>query len=129
MKHWLNENRIFFLLIAIFVIMSAVVPNFLSLQNQTSIMSGMSLQALAAIGFGLVLITGKLDLSVGSVLTMGGMLAVGFQPTLGWGPSVLLAVMAGGGIGLLNGWLVSRVKVDSFIATLGTLIIVQGFVF
>ncbi len=129
MKHWLNENRIFFLLIAIFVVMSVLVPNFLSLQNQTSVMRGMSLQALAAIGFGLVLITGKLDLSVGSVLTMGGMLAVGFQPTLGWGPSVLLAVMAGGGIGLLNGWLVSRVKVDSFIATLGTLIIVQGFVY
>ncbi|WOO39535.1 substrate-binding domain-containing protein [Rubellicoccus peritrichatus] len=129
MKHWLAENRIYLVLIAIFALMASLAPNFLTWNNQTSIMKGMSLQALPAIGFTIVMITRQLDLSIGSVLTLGGMLTVGLQPQLGWGGSIAVAVAAGCAVGYLNGFLVTKAKVDSFIATLGTMIIVQGFVY
>lgn len=129
MKRWVSENRIYFVLLAVFLMMAGLAPNFLTWPNQTSIMKGMSLQALPAIGFAIVLIARQLDLSVGSVITLGGMLAVGFQPQFGWTGSIAIALAGGALVGLINGLLVAKAKVDSFIATLGSMIVVQGFVY
>jgi ribose transport system permease protein len=109
--------------------MSIVAPKFLNLFNLTVIMKSMSLNAMVAVGFTIVMICGELDLSIGATLTLGAMLAVGLRPTLGWPVSVAVALGAGAAVGLVNGLLVSRARINSFIVTLGTLTIVQGVIF
>ncbi len=117
------------LLAAVFVILALIAPRFLTVANLTGIAKGASLSVLPAIGFTLVMICGKLDLSIGTSLTLGGMLAVGLQPALGWAGAITVAVLAGMALGWLNGLLVAKAKVDSFIATLGTMIVTQGLVY
>ena len=125
----LGEGRIYLLLAAVFVVMSLLAPRFLTVANLTGIAKGASLSVLPAVGFTIVMICGKLDLSIGTSLTLGGMLAVGLQPHLGWASAITLAVLAGMALGWLNGFLVAKAKVDSFIATLGTMIVTQGLVY
>jgi ribose/xylose/arabinose/galactoside ABC-type transport system permease subunit/voltage-gated potassium channel Kch len=89
----------------------------------------MSLNALVAAGFTVVMICGELDLSVSSTLTLGAMLVIGLRPTLGWGGSLLAALGAGVLVGLANGVLVTRARIHSFIATLGTMTVAQGVIY
>ncbi len=125
----LGEHRIYLLLAAVFGLMAYTAPNFLTWNNQTAIMKGMSLQALPAVGFAIVMICKQLDLSVGVCLTLGGMMTIAYQPQFGWGGGILIAMLAGAVVGLTNGFLVAKAKVDSFIATLGTMTITQGFIY
>ncbi len=128
-KRLLTEHRIFLLLAAVWAVMALVAPRFMTLANFTTILKGTSLALPATIGFTIVMIAGKLDLSVGSSITLGGMMAIGLQPHLGWGGSVAAALLCGLAVGLLNGFLVAKVRVDSFIVTLGTMILSQGFIY
>ncbi|WP_054937948.1 ABC transporter permease [Moorella stamsii] len=125
----INNYRIYFLCGLVFIAMAIFVPNFLTPYNITNILKGMSLNAMVAVGFTIVMICKELDLSVGTTLTLGAMFVIGFQPSLGWGGSLLIAVLAGALVGLANGFLVARAKIDSFIVTLGTMTTVQGIIF
>lgn len=128
-KNFAGENRIWLLLALIFAVMGAAAPRFLTAYNLTAILKNVSLNALAATGFTLVMITGQLDLSIGTSLTLGGMMAIGLQPALGWGGSIAVALACGVAVGLANGLLVAKARVDSFIATLGTMTVTQGLVY
>jgi ribose/xylose/arabinose/galactoside ABC-type transport system permease subunit/ABC-type sugar transport system substrate-binding protein len=122
----LNEHRALIMLLVLFACLSAWAPNFLSARNMTTILKGASLNAVVAIGFTLVLILGQLDLSVGAVVLLCGMLTIGLQPQLGWGGAVPAALAAGGLVGLANGLLVVKARINAFIVTLGTMTIVTG---
>ena len=124
----LDDYRIYIVFIVIFIIMSSIAPKFLNLFNMTTLLKGMSMNAMLASGFTIVLICGHLDLSVGSVLKLSIVLVIGLQPQIGWVSSILLSLLAGAAVGLLNGLLVAKLKIHSFIVTLGTMIIVQGIV-
>ena len=100
----LNEHRALLILAALFALLSAAAPNFLSVDNVTAILKGASLNAVVAVGFTLVLILGQLDLSIGAVVMLCGMLTVGLQPSLGWPGCFAVALAAGGLVGLVNGW-------------------------
>ena len=113
-------------LIVLYVFLSLFAPNFLSINNTTTILRAASLNGIVAIGFTLIFILGQLDLSIGAVVMMCGMLVIGLQPSLGWPGSILISVLAGSAVGLVNGWLVVKVRINSFIVTLGTMIIVTG---
>lgn len=126
---WLGEQRIYVLFGLTLLVMGVWAPKFLNLYNLTVITKAMSLNALVAAGFTVVMICGELDLSVSSTLTLGAMLAVGLRPTCGWYGSVAVALGAGVAVGLANGWLVTRARIHSFIATLGTMTIVQGIIY
>jgi ribose/xylose/arabinose/galactoside ABC-type transport system permease subunit len=124
-----NRFRIIWLFILTFLFMSIFAPHFLSVYNATTILQTMSLNAVVAIGFTIVLIMGQLDLSIGSNISLGAMFVIGFEPHFGWTLSLLIAVISGGIVGLVNGLLVAKAKIDSFIVTLGTMTIVQGIVY
>ena len=126
---FIDKNRIYIIFAALFIFMTAFAPNFFNTFNLTNILRGMSLNAMVAIGFTIVMICGQLDLSVGATLNLGAILIIGLQPTLGWGASLVVAVLAGGVVGIVNGLLVSKAKIHSFIVTLGTMTIVQGIIF
>ncbi|OQB37136.1 MAG: Ribose transport system permease protein RbsC [Candidatus Hydrogenedentes bacterium ADurb.Bin179] len=106
--------------------MSLFAPNFLSVHNVTTILKGASLNAVVAVGFTLVMILGQLDLSIGAVVMLCGMLAVGLQPQLGWSGSIPVSLAAGAMVGLVNGVFVVKARINSFIVTLGTMTIVMG---
>ncbi len=124
----LTRHRLYFMLIVVFGLLACAAPNFTTTHNLMSILKATSLYALVAAGFTVVMICGQLDLSVGSVVTLGGLVTIGCQAPLGWTGSIVLAALAGMAVGFTNGLLVSKVKVNSFIVTLGTMIIVQGLV-
>jgi erythritol transport system permease protein len=121
------------LLVALFAVLT---PDFLTPNNLSILSKHVAIFAILAVGMTFVVLTGGIDLSVGSVAGLGGMVA-GYVITQGVNlsgavhyPNALVAVLACLGIslvvGALNGWLVAKVGVTPFIATLGTLYISRG---
>lgn len=128
-------------LLALFVVLAffgVMAPNFLSLSNGLIMAKHIAIIAVLGIGMTFVVLTGGIDLSVGSIAGLGGMVAgwlilngivlspagVVIFPSI---PMVILMVIAlGAVIGLLNGTLVTRFGVPPFIATLGMLYVARG---
>ncbi|HVZ13109.1 MAG TPA: ABC transporter permease [Bauldia sp.] len=102
---------------------------FWSPQNLTDIARSASFTFVVGVGTTFVLISGGLDLSVGSVYGFGG-IVTGLALLAGWPTalSILAGVAAGAFIGLVNGAIVTQAKVPSVIVTLGMLFIVRGLV-
>jgi ribose transport system permease protein len=104
--------------------------NFLDLNNLTFVARGFSFTAIAAMGACLVIITGGIDLSVGSVMGLAGVVAA-FLSTQGYGTviPILGALVVGAIVGLFNGVIIAKAKIAPFIVTLGTLSIGRGLVY
>jgi ribose transport system permease protein len=96
--------------------------------NFQAITSARAVVALLALAVMIPLAANEFDLSVGYVVGLGHILAVGLQVRsyLPWQAASLLVVLAGAGVGALNGVLVTRFRISSFIATLGTGTFVYG---
>ena len=124
----LLAQPIYVFVIACLMFFSLGSPYFLAVQNFQDILVQSSTIGLIALGMTFVMIDGNIDLSVGSVTSLSACLAVGLQ---GYGilPAVLAALVAGALLGLLNGVLVWKTGVDSFIVTLGAMIGIRGIVF
>jgi ribose/xylose/arabinose/galactoside ABC-type transport system permease subunit/ABC-type sugar transport system substrate-binding protein len=123
---FLDNNRALLMLIMLFTLLSVFAPNFLTTHNITAILKGASLNAIVAIGFTVIFILGQLDLSIGAVVMLCGMLTIGLQPQIGWAGSFAVSIFAGAIVGLVNGLLVVKAKINSFIVTLGTMAVVTG---
>lgn len=132
------EGRAFLALALIVMVFSILSPNYLTINNLLIMSSHVAIFALLALGMLLVVLTGGIDLSVGSTLgftaVIAGFLLRGvpigiFGVTLYPNVlvSVLIALLLGSLIGLVNGLLVARFKVAPFVATLGMLYVVRGF--
>lgn len=119
---------ILLLVIVIFtVMMSFASPVFFSWLNLEAILMALSVEATIAVGMVILLISGGLDLSVGSTLAFVGVVT-GLVLVTGIGtiPSILAGLLAGLGVGLLNGFLIAKMKINPFITTLGTMITIRG---
>ena len=102
-------------------------PRFLAERNLLDILSGNAYIAVAAIGMSMVIITGNIDISVGSLIgllaVISGRLAVGEVPVVvAW----LVPLFIGAGVGALIGWLVAVLRIPSIVVTLGMLSILKG---
>lgn len=117
-------------LIVIFIALSFVAPSFLTADNLFNLGSQTSVNAVMAVGVTLVIITGGIDLSVGSVAALSGVLGVMLMANMGLDPvtGVIGGVAVGAAAGLVNGLLVSAVGLPPFIATLGMLSVARGLV-
>ncbi|WP_343713921.1 ABC transporter permease [Inquilinus sp.] len=114
-------------LVALFVVVGAVNPRFLSDTNLTSIFSSNAYIAVAALGMSLVIISGHIDVSVGSLIgvlaTLSGTLAVGGYPVwVAWTAPILAGVV----VNALVGGLVAYARIPSIVVTLGMLSILKG---
>jgi ribose/xylose/arabinose/galactoside ABC-type transport system permease subunit len=98
-------------------------------ENLLNIVSYSSINGLLAIGMTMLMISREFDISVGSNLVLSGV--VGVQAANHFGPAtgLVLGVASGAVMGLINGWLVAKANVNSFIATLGSMVIFQGIAF
>jgi ribose transport system permease protein len=112
-------------LIALFSLQS---PFFLTTFNLSNILFQCSLIGFLAVGLTPVVISGNIDLSVGAVVGLSSCLAIGLQP-LGALQAVAIAVAAATCLGVLNGLIVEKTGINSFIVTLAAMIGVRGLAF
>lgn len=135
--HLLLEGRAFFALIAIIAIFSFLSPNYLTASNALTMTSQVAIFGLLAIGMLLVILSGGIDLSVGSTLALCGVFAgwlmqgvelhsLGVILYLPVWAVVVCALAMGAFVGAVNGVLVAFLKVPAFVATLGTLYMARG---
>jgi ribose transport system permease protein len=118
-------------LIVVFVFLSFASPVFLSADNLFNIGSQTAVVAVIAIGMTLVIITAGIDLSVGSVSALSGVLGVMMMAQAGLPVPVAIlgGTLVGATCGLVNGLLVSVAGLNPFIATLGMLTVARGLTF
>jgi ribose transport system permease protein len=102
---------------------------FFTERNMSNLMRQVVANGLISLGMLLVILTGGIDLSVGSVVALGGVLFAGTADQLGIGPALVVGVFAGAVAGFVNGTIIARFKLQSFIITLATMGIVRGCVF
>src|SRR5712692_5461145 len=115
-------------LITLFVVFSIASPNFLQFDNVVGILLATSVNGVLALGVTFVIITGGIDLSVGTVMTLSAVMT-GVFITVWHLPlplGMLAGLMTGGAAGFVSGTVIARMKVPSFIATLGMLNIAKG---
>lgn len=124
------ETSILLVMLVLGAFLTIVNPRFLSVENLMNIARNYSDIAIGAVGMTLVLLIGGIDLSVASVMALGGLVAAIAMTS--WGLpipiAILLGVGAGATIGLVNGLLIQRLRLPPFIATLGMLGVARGIV-
>ena len=133
----LLKGRTFIVLIVLVVFFSIASKSFLSVTTLTIVAKHVALYGILALGMTFVIITGGIDLSVGSVVGLTGMLAGGMIQegiTIGGKTAyfsvpmiILFMLIFGCLVGIVNGLIVTKLGVAPFIATLGTMYICRGF--
>lgn len=101
--------------------------NFFTFGNLENILTQSAFIGLIAVGMTFVIISGGIDLSVGSLLALGGVLAA-YCVQVAWPLALVVPVAVCGLVGLLNGFLIAKGKMASFIVTLAALLGVRGLV-
>ncbi|AYW46526.1 ribose ABC transporter permease [Tetragenococcus koreensis] len=114
-------------LIVLIILVTVMNPSFITPTNLLNLLRQASVNALIAFGMTFVIITGGIDLSVGSILALSGaltagLIAEGLPPIVG----IIGGLFFGGIMGLFNGFLVTKGRVAPFIATLATMTIYRG---
>ena len=130
LQSWLNRVGPILglvLVIAIFSILMQSPERFLSPNNLRIVLSQTVIVAIGAIGMTLIIISGGIDLSVGSTIALTGVITAiginaGFSPTL----ALAAGILVGGLVGVVNGLVITRLRVVPFIATLGMLGVGRG---
>lgn len=115
-------------LLVMIIAFGIINPSFFSGENTTNLLRQVVPIMIIGIGQSFVMITGGIDLSIGSVAGMSSMVSATLMTAGGMGPwsASILTLVACCGVGLINGLLVSITKLPAFIATLGTMIIARG---
>ena len=112
----------------IVLVFSFLSPHFFTANNLVSILTAATVTGILALGTTFVIITGGIDLSIGTVMVLCGVMAGVFLTYLGWPlwAGVVATILFGGLIGLINGVNISVFGIPPFIATLGMMLIAAG---
>ncbi len=117
---------VFFLLLLV-LFFSSQSNRFLTLQNMGNILQQSATLVIVAMGGTLVIMSGSIDLSNGSIVGLSSVITAGLLKTIGlW--AIPVGILVGIVCGLINGFVFSRIKIPSFITTLGMMILVRGVV-
>ncbi len=112
-----------------YLIQPGATNRFLTGDNLKAILTGLAPDGLIAIGMTFVIITGGFDLSVGSTLALGGYVAsVAVLGGYSAATAIALGLLSGAIVGVINGLIITKVKVNPLVTTLGTMTIVRGVV-
>ncbi|MFG3142286.1 ABC transporter permease [Streptomyces sp. NPDC048211] len=121
----LQRQGVLAVLLTVVIVASFIYPTFATLDNARGVTIQASFLAVVALGMTMVIITGGIDLSVGSVFALGGVLAA-WASQWGFLAALFVPLVVCGAIGLLNGFLVARAGMAPFIVTLATLLGARG---
>jgi ribose transport system permease protein len=115
------------LLVIIFltvVVLSILYPSsFYSWDNARAILRNLAFDGTMAVGMMVLMIAGTFDLSIGSTMSLAGVVAGGLAVERGWPalPAMMAGIGAAGMAGAMNGWLVARIRINPMITTLATM--------
>lgn len=124
-----RESAALILLLAVGGLLSLLRASFLTWTNLTSMARAFSWIAVAAFGESIAIIVGGVDLSVGSVMALAGLVsALGMRAGMPVPLAILCGLSSGGLVGWLNGLLIGRVQMPPFFVTLAMMVIVRGIV-
>jgi ribose transport system permease protein len=119
------DFRIPILIVLLTIVFSVISSDFLSLRTVNTLFLLLPANGVVAIGVTMVMIIGELDLSVGGVLALSGLMMVKLLP-IGAVQAVLISLAAGAFIGLVNGLVIHKLKVNSLITTIAVGFILSG---
>ncbi len=123
----MRELMILVVVIIAFVLMTFASPFFLSQENLLAVLLGLSLQAIMAVGMTNLMVSGGFDMSVGSTLGLtGGVAALLYKAGLPVLLCVVGGILAGGLVGLFNGFTIAKIGVTPFVTTLATNYMCRG---
>ena len=128
---WLTQFGLVIAIVVIAAVLSASIPNFLTWKNLLNVALQISINGILAIGVTYVLLTGGVDLSLGSVVALAGVVAACFAHP-GQYPVVvpiLLGILTGAACGVANGLVTTKGRVAPFIVTLGMMTAARGLAF
>lgn len=125
-----SNYGILMVLIVLFVFFSITSPNFLRPMNLFNILRQVSIVGISAVGMTMVLLTGGIDLSVGSIIGVAGvgtaeLMLMGVNPVL----ACVIMLIVSGLIGVLNGFFINRMDVPPLITTLGMMTSLRGLAY
>ncbi|KKI92712.1 ribose ABC transporter permease [Bacillus sp. SA1-12] len=125
-----NRLGMIMILLLLCVVLSFTAPNFLDTANMLNVLKQVSIIAILAAGMTIVILTGGIDLSVGSTVALSGVISVmvsaaGVNPIL----AMLSGAAVGYAVGLINGFFTAKTKLPSFIVTLGSFTYVRGLAY
>lgn len=126
-KEMLSKYKSLIGLVLLCIVITFINPRFLTVSNLRNVFTQVSVNATIAIGMTFVILTGGIDLSVGSILAISGAVAAFLMKSTGnVFISIIAALVIGGCIGAINGIIISKGKLQAFIATLATMTIFRG---
>jgi len=126
----INKSGIVMVFIILFAVLSFTVPDFISARNIQGLLLSVTLIGSISVTMMFVLALGEVDLSVASIVAFAGVVAstlITATHSVLYG--VLAGILAGGAVGLVNGVLVARYKINSLIVTLAMMEVVRGLAF
>jgi ribose transport system permease protein len=122
-----REFMIAYVILLGIIAMAYAIPAFASKQNVSAILLALADQSIIAVGMTLLLVSGSFDLSVGSTMALSGATcAIWLNMGLPVPVAIALGLAAGGLIGLINGLIISEIKINPFITTLGMMSLARG---
>ena len=129
---WLTQYGIIIAFLLLCVALTFLNKYFLTPENISNILLQTSINGILAMGMTLVILTGGIDLSVGSVLAFSSIVAATF--VTGDNPqsplvALLVGILTGAVLGLINGCIIAYLKIPSFVATLGMLSVARGLTY
>lgn len=124
-----NDMGIFIILALLIVILSVIKPIFLTPDNIINVIRQVTIVAIIGIGMSFVLISGEIDLSVGSICALSGIVVtICLRDGFGMAVSILMALCAAVLCGAVNGTIHVYARIPSFIVTMGMLNVARGIV-
>jgi ribose/xylose/arabinose/galactoside ABC-type transport system permease subunit len=121
-----NIGMLFFVLLGLIILMGVLNPRFFTVTNAITVLRQACFLSLVAAGQMLVILTAGVDISLGAMIGLCSVVAAIVSKQLGTAAGWVTPILLGGAIGLLNGFVVGRFRIDSFAVTLGTMGICNG---
>jgi ribose transport system permease protein len=121
-----REYMIFVVTIVLFIVLTFASSAFLTSTNILNLLDQAAPDGLLALALTFVTISGEFDLSVGATMILAGVIAAKLEPSLGVWPCLFVGLVASAFIGFGNGLLVTRARINSFVCTLATGLMIAG---
>ena len=122
----LKDHKSLAILVVVVIFATCASNLFLTIDNMQNLFLQISIQGIISFGMTFTLIAGEFDMSVGSNLTLCGILFAQLLSTMGLGLAIIVVLLVAAVLGLINGILVAKLGVCSFIGTLGTMYAYKG---
>ena len=118
---------IFVLCALVFAFFAVLAPSLCTVESIRNVLVNASLTAIAGCGMTFAITRGGFDLSVGSVMALSTCIIAKMVPSVGIAPAILISLTVAALVGVVNGLIITKLRIQTFVATLATQIIIKGF--